>query len=242
VPGLRTLGVAYDFASTGVEFETLYLGTSHSNRTYDAFITDTYGIPAVESYVRKEKCKFRIVDYWGTPPHQNGPKFDLLQYWTPFHFQGSPNHQLGYMIHRSEPGVRKKWQGLIWGKEPRYFDFKWDLIQRVAAFIPLILTSKKLPPEVIPKNVTNMGIVTSQVRSQLLAESLFIIGLGDPVLGKRSQKSLKSLTKKFSSEGWYRKGRRSFLKKSKKSTSFYRVREKSTSLHRLRIHCAWQTF
>ena len=89
------------------------------------------------------------------------------------------------MIHRSEPGVHKKWQGLIWGKEPRYFDSKWDLIQRVAAFIPLILTAKKLPPEVIPENVTNMGIVSSQVRSQLLAESLFIIGLGDPVLGTR---------------------------------------------------------
>ena len=186
MPGLRTLGVAYDFASTGVEFETLYLGTSHSNRTYDAFITDTYGIPAVESYVRKEKCKFRIVDYWGTPPHQNGPKFDLLQYWTPFHFQGSPNHQLGYMIHRSEPGVHNKWQGLIWGKEPRYFDSKWDLIQRVAAFIPLILTAKKIPPKLIPENVTNIGIVSSQVkvRSQLFEESLFIIGLGDPVLEK----------------------------------------------------------
>ena len=82
--------------------------------------------------------------------------------------------------------MHKKWQGLIWGKEPRYFDSKWDLIQRVAAFIPLILTAKKIPPKLIPENVTNIGIVSSQVkvRSQLFEESLFIIGLGDPVLGK----------------------------------------------------------
>ena len=41
-----------------------------------------------------------------------------------------------------------------------------------------------LPPEgTLPVNVTNLGIITQAKRNELLRDSIFILGLGDPVLG-----------------------------------------------------------
>jgi hypothetical protein len=181
---LQTFGFTYDFAGTHAEFERLYRSMVHGANAYDIIITDTYSLGPIESYIAKEKCKFRIVDYWGTPPIQNGFNFNLSQFWTPFDFQHPPNYRLGYMIELNEPASPKKWQGLVWGKEPRYFTPNWHIIRRIAAVVPLIMTAKEITePGAIPPNVTNLGIVSQAVRTQLLAESLFIIGLGDPVLG-----------------------------------------------------------
>lgn len=178
--GLKLNGILYDFAKDCAEFKKLYNDT----KTYDIIITDTYSIPAIEDYIAKERCKFRIIDYWGTPPSQNHLKLHLWQFWTPFDFQHPSNYMVGNIIDKGSISLAKKWQGLVWGKEPRYFQAKWHIIHRIAAFVPLILTAKDLSRQVtMPSNVTNLGIVSEKVRSQLLAESLFIIGLGDPVLG-----------------------------------------------------------
>lgn len=178
--GLNFNGIVYDFARDRAEFKRLHKST----KTYDIVITDTYSIPAIEDYIAKERCKFRIIDYWGTPPSQNHLNLHLWQFWTPFDFQHPSNYMVGNMIDKGSISLAKKWQGLVWGKEPRYFQAKWHIIHRIAAFVPLILTAKDMSRQVtMPKNVTNLGIVSEKVRSELLADSLFIIGLGDPVLG-----------------------------------------------------------
>ena len=72
---------------------------------------------------------------------------------------------------------------MVWGKEPRYFQSNWHILRRIASAVPLVMTAKYISLEAIPPNVTNLGIVSQVTRNQLLAESLFLIGLGDPVLG-----------------------------------------------------------
>ena len=131
--GLQALGLDYDFAGSPQEFERLYnsarknaapklAGTLRGSRSgaavgdYDLYVTDTFSIEPIKKFILEEKCKFRIIDYWGTPPRQNHLNFDLLQFLTPFNFQNPPNHHIGYIVNKLElePGSVKKKQGLVW--------------------------------------------------------------------------------------------------------------------------------
>ncbi|KAJ3194395.1 hypothetical protein HK101_002793 [Irineochytrium annulatum] len=101
--------------------------------------------------------------------------------------------------------TRKKLKGLLWGKEPRYFAGKKALFERIAKELPSRLSlSKPIPLEielviavdsskdwsdfggydaVIPSSVTNIGTQNAAGWAELLCDSHFMVGLGDPYAG-----------------------------------------------------------
>jgi alpha-1,3(6)-mannosylglycoprotein beta-1,6-N-acetyl-glucosaminyltransferase len=76
---------------------------------------------------------------------------------------------------------------LLWGKLYRYFDDRtWKLARKIMDTYPelqAIATISDAKPGGLPSFVDNKGIVNSTVWKSLLAESAFIIGFGDPVMG-----------------------------------------------------------
>jgi len=75
----------------------------------------------------------------------------------------------------------KKNQGVIWGKRSEYFETKSKLLETIAGITQLHSVA---PKSVIPHpNITYHGHMTADNWRQLLLESKFLIGLGDPLLG-----------------------------------------------------------
>ena len=98
---------------------------------------------------------------------------------------GSPwNTFLGYYIDtfpNSSRDVKKKRQGVIWGKDVKHFDGKVHMLQQVADAVELHTT--------VTENIFSHGNIRWHGHQspaswrQLLFESKFIIGLGHPLLG-----------------------------------------------------------
>ena len=95
------------------------------------------------------------------------------------------NKNGGGNIKKLDP-VPKLRQIAIWGKEPKYFTP--NVIQVLGQIskelnIPMYVAGKKAVTCRLPNGVYNLGILSIEDRNKLLSESLFFIGLGDPVLG-----------------------------------------------------------
>ena len=81
---------------------------------------------------------------------------------------------------------KKKRQGVIWGKEPKYFtpNVLYHLGQIVSSLgINLFVAGTPDLSCVLPDGVQNLGILSDEHRRQLFLDSIFFLGLGDPVLG-----------------------------------------------------------
>jgi hypothetical protein len=92
-------------------------------------------------------------------------------------------------------GLRsKKGQGLVWGKEARYFDERGlELVRWLATICPLHTTigeARGYRRGMLPPNVTNHGHLDAAAWRTLLQESNFVIGLGDPVSGPTAVEAL----------------------------------------------------
>ena len=162
---------------------------------------------------QEANCKYRILDVWGTPPSQNHMKVHTKQFWVPFPFASqnmaldtSPNTVIGNRVEgpgssmdlphtpcandnkntkKREP-VKKLRQIAVWGKEAKYF--KPHVVEVLGQLskeldIPMYVAGKDGVTCGLPNGVYNLGILSMEERTTLLAESLFFIGLGDPVLG-----------------------------------------------------------
>lgn len=101
---------------------------------------------------------------------------------------GSPwNPFLGYYIKPLSNeilGIIKKTQGVIWGKDLRHFDGRHELISTASRFAPLVATIQPPPSgHASFDNVRWLGHQTKEKWLRLLAESRFLLGLGNPLLG-----------------------------------------------------------
>ena len=99
---------------------------------------------------------------------------------------GFGNTFLGYSIEvDNKVNIRsrqeKKKQGVIWGKNINHFDGRQEMLITIAEEVSLITTSTQRILH--HKNIIWKGHLTPQDWLLLLAESKFLIGLGDPLLG-----------------------------------------------------------
>jgi hypothetical protein len=77
--------------------------------------------------------------------------------------------------------VRRKMQGVIWGKDPNHYEGKTGLLKQLADTIKLVSTSTT---QVISHpNIEWRGHQTPESWVKLLSESRFLLGLGSPLLG-----------------------------------------------------------
>lgn len=102
---------------------------------------------------------------------------------------GSPDNTfLGYFIPSSNvsaPLVTKRFaknpQGVIWGKDSKHFSGMERALQEVAKRVTLISTSSK---KVFANgNIVWAGHQSAEQWTQLLQQSRFLVGLGNPMLG-----------------------------------------------------------
>ena len=87
---------------------------------------------------------------------------------------------------KKQKPVIKKRQIAIWGKEQKYFTPQvLDVLRKISDRfnIPMYVAGKDAVTCTLPNGIYNLGILPMDQRTQLLAESMFFIGLGHPVLG-----------------------------------------------------------
>ena len=80
----------------------------------------------------------------------------------------------------------KKRQGVIWGKEPKYFTPQvMDQLSSIVSELGLTLyvTGTDEVSCLLPDGIVNVGILSDKQRQELFLHSIFFLGLGDPVLG-----------------------------------------------------------
>lgn len=144
------------------------------------------------AFLRGREASTFILAFFGLQGLGHGWEVPGKNILTPFPTVDS-NTFLGYAMHpqwvpagvaapegaRNLP-AKKKRQGVIWGKKPEYFAGKENVLRAVAAVVPLHTTTVALGH--IPGIVTH-GHLSKQEWSMLLAESRFLIGLGDPLSG-----------------------------------------------------------
>lgn len=126
-----------------------------------------------------------VLDFFGHPNRREMEgKVDVpyKNFLTAF---GSPwkNTFLGYFLPESILSVsapRKLNQGVIWGKDHKHLTSHLSLISHLADKVHLIATTTPLLDH---PQITWLGHVDKQKWWNLLLESKFLIGLGDPLLG-----------------------------------------------------------
>jgi hypothetical protein len=180
---LAHLKIDVEFATTIYHVKSLVV--QGREKEFDVVVTDIYTISSIlencpSIFAPSYRCKFLLLDDWGTPPEQNSLLLHTRQYMVPWNFTGH-NYVLGHMLPPVVLRGAKKHQAVLWGKEPRYFKDFQDLIAEIQKLIPLVATAKE--DAQFPDGVVNLGIVDQATRNRLFRESKFLIGFGDPVIG-----------------------------------------------------------
>ncbi|XP_065837233.1 alpha-1,6-mannosylglycoprotein 6-beta-N-acetylglucosaminyltransferase B-like [Oscarella lobularis] len=146
----------------------------------------------------KLKCKFRIVDSFGTEPlfnfrtknwspdtwemFSNWAFEDTRQYLT--FFPHTPDNSfLGFVIELgSVDSAEKKNYGVIYGKEGRFFSGKENYLNTIRDTFELYATSKDTLSSSL-RRIKNLGILTSEKLQDLLAKAKIFVGMGFPYDG-----------------------------------------------------------
>jgi hypothetical protein len=127
-----------------------------------------------------------VLDFFGSerlPKEKPSFKVPADRFLTAFGYPG--NKFLGYYIDQevfdAHRGVTKKQQGVVWGKDPNHFSRRDKVLSHVADRVLLHSTASRAVFR--HNNVVWHGHVNKDGWVQLLAESKFLLGLGDPLLG-----------------------------------------------------------
>lgn len=184
---LNRLGATVTVIRSDSEFNKL------NNALYDYILVDpwTWAGPGwiAKPVLRGQHAKVFVLDFFGYQ-RLKGTSLQLPddRYLTAF--GGSPkNTFLGYFLPPLNASSISKWthekqlQGVIWGKDPKHFngESRKQMLRSIADRVPLIATTtKKLFDH---PNIRWAGHQSRENWHQLLLESKFVIGLGDPLLG-----------------------------------------------------------
>jgi hypothetical protein len=132
--------------------------------------------------IKNHLNKLYILDFFGSKSLRKSLAIPLTRVLTPF---GTPyNTFLGFYlpdIKLDADSLHKKNQGVIWGKDPKHFKGQKAMLTHVASTVALVSTSQTTVFEA--PGIAWLGHQTPESWKQLLKESKFLIGLGDPLLG-----------------------------------------------------------
>lgn len=136
--------------------------------------------------LRNQVDKVYVLDFFGSdrlPKEKPQFKVPASRFLTAFGYPG--NQFLGYFIDRAvydaHRGTTKKKQGVIWGKDPNHFNRREKVLSQVADLVELHSTASRAVFR--HNNVVWHGHQDKNGWMHLLAESKFLLGLGDPLLG-----------------------------------------------------------
>lgn len=138
--------------------------------------------------IRGLSHKIFILDFFGSPKLRGGLDVPPNRILTAF---GSPwNTFLGYYLDNKDSELRRnndpkdlpvrREQGIIWGKDRNHFEGKENMLAAVASKVPLIATTGQVFRH---PNIQWLGHQNKQGWSDLLFNSKFLLGLGNPLLG-----------------------------------------------------------
>lgn len=140
-------------------------------------------------FASHESARLRVLEWYGTSParaHASG--LQASQYLLPYPDDFGWNTFLGFML--PEPRrttAPKKRQGVVWGKEARYFHGDGlAAVKALASRCELHTTlsdTRGFHPGLLPAGVINHGAMEPDAWHALLDESSFVLGLGDPISG-----------------------------------------------------------
>mmetsp|Transcript_34049 Transcript_34049/g.49473 ORF Transcript_34049/g.49473 Transcript_34049/m.49473 type:complete len:259 (-) Transcript_34049:9-785(-) len=160
-----------------------------------AFILSIGWVP--KAILRGHEKKIFILDFFGSPTLKGSgiPGMTPDRFLTAY---GSPwNTFLGYFIEESplnsprntsqtspsSPPITKKNQGVIWGKDSKHFEGRTNQLNALLAAEPHLQLFSTANTVFQHSRIHWLGHQTTQQWMQLLAESKFLIGLGNPLLG-----------------------------------------------------------
>lgn len=174
------LHVALDVKTSDIAFE------STDAKTYDIIIMDpwTWAAPGwvPKKHIRGLDERIYILDFFGAKKLRgSGLSIPPSRFLTAFD-TSTENTFLGYYIDPLINGTSaKKQQGVIWGKDTRHFEERVPLLSHLANKVHLVSTATT--PPFHHANIDWRGHQTSQGWLDILKESKFLVGLGDPLLG-----------------------------------------------------------
>eukprot|EP00240_Pyramimonas_obovata_P002537 CAMPEP_0118928546 /NCGR_PEP_ID=MMETSP1169-20130426/5777_1 /TAXON_ID=36882 /ORGANISM="Pyramimonas obovata, Strain CCMP722" /LENGTH=724 /DNA_ID=CAMNT_0006870553 /DNA_START=461 /DNA_END=2638 /DNA_ORIENTATION=+ len=143
-----------------------------------------------KSYWSAIRCRVRVLDFFGSPATGAlglGAKamargIQPKQFWTPY--PNRWNEFLGFPL-EARPPTPKKHQGVLWGKMLEYLQGHEELIRELGKLSPLYaVVQEPHPPAWLREaGVTVRPLMQPSEWEELVAESKYFIGFGDPLLG-----------------------------------------------------------
>jgi hypothetical protein len=176
----KELHVALDVKTSDIAFE------SADAKTYDIIILDpwTWAAPGwvPKKHIRGLDERIYILDFFGAKKLRgSGLNVPPRRFLTAFE-TNTENTFLGYYIDPlTNITSAKKQQGVIWGKDTRHFEGRAPLLSHIANKVHLVSTA--ITPPFHHANIAWVGHQTSRGWLDILRESRFLVGLGDPLLG-----------------------------------------------------------
>lgn len=182
------------FSDLGVSLRIL-----RSDAEFDACKMSDYDIILLDSWtwamrgwvpkrnLRGHEARIYILDFFGASSlHKNAwkevtPQHILTAFKSPW------NTFLGYYVssdrlnHYAPQTQHKAPQGVIWGKDPKHYHDKENMLRQIADKVTLVSTSTA--NMVQHENIRWVGHQTADQWLTHLAQSKFLIGLGNPLLG-----------------------------------------------------------
>ncbi|CAM9101621.1 unnamed protein product [Discosporangium mesarthrocarpum] len=128
-----------------------------------------------------------VLDFFGADEPHSNLGVPAERYLTAFPGPSNPKTTfLGYAIESSQlpaPGVVKKNQGVIWGKQAKTLEGKDGILLALAEIAELHSSVSGSDATLSHPNIVYHGHLSQEEWATLLAESKFMIGLGDPLAG-----------------------------------------------------------
>ncbi len=143
-----------------------------------------------------DRARLFVLDWYGTTPDcARASRLDAASYLLPYPDDFDWNTFLGFMLPERRGAVAlKKRQGVVWGKDARYF--RGNAAAAVATLASVcelhttVSDARGFHSGLLPAGVINHGAMEPAAWQALLRESSFVLGLGDPVSGPTALEAL----------------------------------------------------
>lgn len=128
--------------------------------------------------------KLFFLDFFGNKELRGG-KFRVSPKRFLTAFPTTINSFLGYYMEPLINGLSlvKEDYGVIWGKDPKHYEGKRELLTKIANEVIIYSTSSTPIRDISHPNIKYIGHLSPDKWLNLLSKSKFLIGLGNPLLG-----------------------------------------------------------
>jgi hypothetical protein len=182
---LSSLGLRLEIASSDAEFEDKM---SAVPMRYSFIILDSWtwaqkgkgGKLVLKPYLKSKQNHLFILDFFGGGTSLPVPENKVLTaYPTPL----KNSTFLGWPIEPITRNSPPRQQGVIWGKNPVYFEGQTSTILALSKISPIHFTTEYQEDLPQSPNITYHGFMQADQWRALLSESKYFVGFGSPLAG-----------------------------------------------------------